>query len=338
MVKSKSKMIKNKICFFTINRLLRPLILVALIVTVYWVILEQVNDIKTVVKYEEQNTVMVTIDSLITSSTIAFVAFINYAPSSSGSSQVLKKAAWDNTYYSKDDKWYKKIFIFCFSPILLRVQWLLVITIVISMLDIPFYIFGSNELIKAALMINVFFSAIFLLAIIIKYSIYNHDIYSNGAVVVSKRLDHYLVTDNKKLKRRIIRTIINPLINSKNDTFIREILRFINKNNKIDGFNFLKKYLENKIIFASGRELSSSLSLYITLEHSNEKIEDERWLSIMNVVSWKHWNFAKRKSLNEISNIRKQKKDYDDSEAKWLYMKLSSVFHQHNDSVNEYKK
>ena len=134
--------------------------------------------------------------------------------------------------------------------------------------------------------------------------------------------------------------MLNPLINSKNDTLIREILRFIKENQTNERFWFFEKYFTNKIIFSNERSLISTLSLYLTLHYSGNKIKPGDWKVIILKVSDMHWNHEKREILLLINKEKSSTKQYrkDIKQTSWLYNDLRKVFILHNDFIDEYKK
>ena len=210
-----------------------------------------------------KNSDLITIDALITSSTIAFAAFMNYSSNGSGSSMATRKLNWSSfKISSSSSKTFRFLNIFMF-PFTNNMVFLISFSVLFSTL-IPFFSIFGTLLFSAYLFVSVSLSGLILLGVLYRYVLFNSEPYKYSAEIFIKKAKQIVLSKNKEKEKSFGRTYLNVLRSTKNITILNEFAKRLNKYKDDENF----KYLFNKfseIIQQSNMSLKDSVKIYFSL-------------------------------------------------------------------------
>ena len=254
---------------------------------------------------------LITIDALITSSTIAFAAFMNFSANGSGSSIITRKLNWSNFDISPtSSKTFKTINIFMF-PFTNNMAFLISFSVSFSML-IPIAALISFRFLMSYLFVSVLFSGMILLGILYRYILFNSEPYKYSAEILIKKADKIVISNNNDKIKSFGRTYLNVLRSTKNITILNEIAKKMNKNIHDNKYDLLMRKFESIIINNDIKE-HDRIKIYFSLFYHNitkgeiedAKIIEETCTSFLDFLSIPAQDYKKKYGLEASYIVKK---------------------------------
>ena len=230
---------------------------------------------------------LITIDSLITSSSVAFVAFVNYSANASGSSQMSRKLNWSNFNLSKSSSSTLK-FLYCFFfPFTNNMGFLLSLSILFT-IGIPFSSF-NDYCFKVYVFTSIIISGLILLGILYRFILFNSEPYLYSADVFFQRAMKLISKGNKEKIVSFGRTYLNIIRGTSNITLLNEMAKKFHTVKDASKWNILVEKF--RLILSEGEiKEKDRVKIFYTFQYysstkNNLKIKDieNNFLSLLGI-------------------------------------------------------
>ena len=263
---------------------------------------------------------LVTIDSLITGATITLIVISNFAPSSSGSSSMIRRVYWNKIRITSKATpthrmlWYSFL---SFVPPLPMILFSVLITSVEALMSL-FKFDCSNLVIYVGLMISV----LILIGSAIRFYLFHKYAVRNTASYIYNKAEKIIMRNSKEIKKKEIDSMIyfiSFLKGTANFELVKEILRFFLNSNEI--LKIHKLYVDNFNSFIESRKGEKvNLSEYMMGAWENkpddENYKDDQVARLIWTLVYNVWKFA-------LNNKLQGEHDTGDKEYDFL---IESIF------------